>query len=62
VAGALGIRLGGPIQYPEGLKEKPWLGSEEAGVGPETISATMKMLQSSAWVTVFMLLCPFFFI
>jgi adenosylcobinamide-phosphate synthase len=28
VAGAIMARIGGPVRYPEGLKEKPWLGGE----------------------------------
>jgi adenosylcobinamide-phosphate synthase len=37
VAGALGIRLGGPTVYPHGISEKPWLGDGPSEVSHEHI-------------------------
>ncbi len=51
VAGALGVRLGGPTIYPEGLKEKPWLGGEF--IDPELfhLDQALKLIRCSAWIT-----------
>ena len=37
VAGALGIRLGGPTVYQEETVEKPWLGDGDEEIGPQHI-------------------------
>ena len=50
VAGALHIRLNGPIRYPDGLKNKPWLGDGSPDVGPMHIRRTAFLIKSSAWV------------
>lgn len=50
-AGALGIRLGGPSYYPEGLKSKPWLGRGTAAVGEGHISTAMTLIRWSASVS-----------
>ena len=62
VAGALGIRLGGPTKYPGGLKKKPWLGDGTPIVGPPHIYRTISLIVGTAWLSVFTLLSPFFFI
>lgn len=62
VAGALDIRLGGTIPYPEGLKERPWLGDGTSQVGTQHIEQTGTLLRYSAWIAVITLLSSFFFI
>ena len=62
MAGALDIRLGGPTQYPDGLKEKPWLGDGNPNPGVQAINRTKNVLLASAWVSVFASLCLFLFI
>jgi adenosylcobinamide-phosphate synthase len=62
VAGALGIRLGGPIRYTGEMKIKPWLGDGTAEVGSGHIRQTLALLRNSALVVVVALLATFFFI
>ncbi|MFH1351816.1 MAG: adenosylcobinamide-phosphate synthase CbiB [Pseudomonadota bacterium] len=62
VAGALGIRLGGPIKYPDGLKNKPWLGDGTPKVGTAHIKQTATLLRYAAWITIMTLLTLFYFI
>lgn len=52
VAGALNIRLGGPTRYPDGTKEKPWLGSEYPDPGLGHIPMTIRLLNISSWLTI----------
>jgi adenosylcobinamide-phosphate synthase len=61
LAGALGIRLGGPTRYPEGLKDKPWLGDGEAGAGTGHIRQTVSILRYSAWTATIAPFGLFFF-
>ncbi len=52
-AGALRIRLGGPTNYHDGLKDKPWLGDDEGfDPEPEHIRKTTILLNRSAWVAI----------
>lgn len=51
-AGALHIRLGGPTPYPDGVKEKPWLGDGYNDPGPEEIRRTVDLLNRSAGTAV----------
>jgi len=51
VAGALGIRLGGPTTYGDKTKDKPWLGEGFADATPSNIVKTMWLLCCTAWVT-----------
>jgi adenosylcobinamide-phosphate synthase len=44
VAGAIRARLGGPVRYPEGLKEKPWLGAEFVDPELNDIQRTIRLL------------------
>jgi adenosylcobinamide-phosphate synthase len=53
VAGALGIKLGGPSFYQEGVVDKPWLGS---GAGQPDLSHIRRccgLVYRSSWVSVF---------
>lgn len=52
VAGALNIRLGGPTRYRDGIKDKPWLGSEYPDPDLSHITETMRLLKISSWVTI----------
>jgi adenosylcobinamide-phosphate synthase len=49
VAGALGIRLGGPTVYREETVEKPWLGDGDEEVGPQHIRRCCRLIYRSAW-------------
>ena len=49
VAGALGIRLGGPTTYGDKTKDKPWLGEGLADATPSDIVKTMWLLCAAAW-------------
>lgn len=44
VAGALGIRLGGPNTYFGERVEKPWMGDEQRGVAIEDINRTIQLM------------------
>ena len=59
VAGALDIRLGGPTKYPDGIKNKPWLGDGTPEVDTFHIHKTAVLLRCSAWIAVLALLTPF---
>ena len=52
VAGALNVRLGGPTQYPEGVKNKPWLGEEYPDPDIDQIQLTERLVRTSAWIFV----------
>lgn len=58
VAGALHVQLGGPTVYPEGKKEKPWLGEGNPDPLPIHIRKTKRLLRCSAWVGVIILFSP----
>jgi len=62
VAGALGIRLGGPTPYPGGLKDKPWLGDGTPDVTTSHIRRTVALLRCSAWIVAVTLLVPLFWL
>ncbi len=53
VAGALGIRLGGPTVYQEETVEKPWLGDGDEEVGPQHIRRCCRLIYRSAWSACF---------
>ncbi|MCD6297425.1 MAG: cobalamin biosynthesis protein CobD, partial [Deltaproteobacteria bacterium] len=44
VAGALDIRLAGPVKYPDALKNKPWLGNGNPDPGPVHIKKTVRLV------------------
>lgn len=52
VAGALGIKLGGPSVYQEGVVDKPWLGNGGQELGPEHIRRSCRLVYRSSWVAV----------
>ena len=66
VAGALGIRLGGPTVYQEELVEKPWLGDGDEEVGPDHIRRCCRLISRSSWLAAFfftgILLTPWVFL
>lgn len=51
-AGALGLRLGGPTAYAEGVVDKPWMLPEGRDAGPEDIGRALRLL---AWQSAFFL-------
>lgn len=51
IAGVFHTRLGGPTRYPDGLKDKPWLGDENVSPGPPQIKKMATLLNRSAWIT-----------
>ena len=51
-AGALEVRLGGPTVYPDGQKDKPWLGKGNPDPLPQHIRRTASLITRSAWVAV----------
>jgi adenosylcobinamide-phosphate synthase len=61
VAGALGVRLGGPTSYAGKTKNKPWLGDGEVQVDINHVIATVKMLKQSAWIALIFVMPLFFF-
>ena len=50
VAGALGIKLGGPTVYPDGAVDKSWLGEGDEEVGPQHIRRCCRLVFRSSWV------------
>jgi adenosylcobinamide-phosphate synthase len=66
VAGALGIRLGGPTVYQEEIVEKPWLGDGDTKVGPDHIRRCCRLIYRTSWLAVFfftaILLAPWVFL
>ncbi len=49
VAGALGIRLGGPAVYQENTVDKPWLGDGDVEVTPQHIRRCCRLIHRSGW-------------
>jgi adenosylcobinamide-phosphate synthase len=52
VAGALGIKLGGPSFYQEGVVDKPWLGSGDGQPDLSHIRRCCRLVYRSSWVAV----------
>lgn len=50
VAGALGLKLGGPTVYPHGTAEKPWLGNGTANALPQHIDDVCRLVLVSGMV------------
>ncbi len=50
-AGVFHTRLGGPTRYPDGLKDKPWLGDGNVSPGSAQIKKMAALLNRSAWIT-----------
>lgn len=51
MAGILGIRLGGPVIYPYGRVDKPWMGDGESEAGPGHIQAACRIIYGGALVS-----------
>jgi adenosylcobinamide-phosphate synthase len=51
VAGALHVRLGGPVRYKEGVKDKPWLGEAYPDPGPAHVRRAAVLVQYTAWIS-----------
>lgn len=52
VAGALGIKLGGPSIYQQGVVDKPWLGDGDAQATPSHIRRCCRLVYRSSWLSV----------
>ena len=50
-AGALGIRLGGPLQYPDGMVEKPWLGDGSPDATSKDILSVRRLVLCAGWIS-----------
>ncbi len=59
-AGALGVRLGGPVSYEGARKDKPWLGNGSPEVGPRHVRTTVTLLHRSSWIAMLVLMPPLF--
>ena len=51
VAGALGISLGGPVDYAYGLVEKKWMGDELKAPCPGDILKSIHLITCAAWIS-----------
>lgn len=51
-AGALGVRLCGPLVYHGRRKGKPWLGNGNTDPGPEDIRKALSLVNRSGWIAV----------
>ncbi|MBN2428036.1 MAG: cobalamin biosynthesis protein CobD [Deltaproteobacteria bacterium] len=56
VAGALGIRLGGPTTYPHGTVDKPWLGDQSGTIDAESIERCCKLIRAGGWISLLLFL------
>ncbi len=52
VAGALGVRLGGPTAYSTGIHDKPWLNEAGGKTSYEHVLQTIRLVNYSAWIFV----------
>jgi adenosylcobinamide-phosphate synthase len=50
VAGSLHIRLGGPTRYPDGLKDKPWLGNGTTKMTTLHVRQAASLVRCSGWI------------
>jgi adenosylcobinamide-phosphate synthase len=50
VAGAIGLKLGGPTQYPDGLVDKPWLGDGEPSANPNHIEQALHLIRTASLI------------
>ncbi len=50
VAGALGIRIGGPVQYPFGKVTKPFIGEGHAPLTVETVRQTTRLILRAGYL------------
>lgn len=54
VAGALGLRLGGPAEYHGSVVEKPWIGNGRSAATAEDIQQARKLILWSGGITIFL--------
>ena len=52
MAGTLNVRLGGPTLYPDGCRDREWLGEEFRDPEAIDIKRGMSMIMISGWITV----------
>ena len=50
VAGALGIRLGGPVRYPQRMLDKPWMGDDINPITPSHIHQACRLMFCAGWI------------
>lgn len=50
MAGALGVRLGGPTAYRDGVKEYPYIGDEKEPLQIPHIRRAVRMMQAVSWL------------
>lgn len=55
IAGALHLRLGGPVTYPHGTLDKPWMGDGTPLVSAGHIRACCRLFTCGGWTTTFIL-------
>jgi len=60
VAGAIGIRLGGPVYYPHGLVKRPWIGNNEKEPEISDIIKAVKLIKVSALISILLFSFIFF--
>ena len=48
-AGALGLRLGGPVTYPYGVSERPWLGDGDTEAKAADLRAACDLIFRAGW-------------
>ena len=59
VAGALGVRLGGPTVYPHGTVDKPWLGDPSGAVDAWSIEHCCTLIRAGGWISLLLFLVLF---
>ena len=59
MAGALGLRLGGPRQYAEGLVDDPWMGDDRAAATPNDIERALGLYRRACTIQVAAVCIPF---
>jgi len=62
VAGALGLRLGGPTAYPHGTVEKPWLGDGKNSADAKEINKAVRLLRICGIITLLVSVSALFYI
>lgn len=55
IAGALGLKLGGPSLYPHGLVDKPWIGDGTEKADSSHIISACRIISIAGWITVALL-------
>ncbi len=50
VAGALNIQLGGPVRYPFGLVEKPWIGNGTTPLSVEIVEKSLRLVTLAGYI------------